>query len=54
MKNEFELKVLSKLFYEDYPNSIYPEILTKKERPYTCLMFEINDSTNKARSLELS
>jgi len=42
MERDFELETLSKEFYTDYPNNRYNEILTKKDRPYTCLMFEIH------------
>lgn len=44
-KTEFEVKVLSQTFYNDYPHKKYNEILNKKARPYTCIMFEIDDGT---------
>lgn len=43
MNTDFELKILSNDFYVNYPSSRYKEILTKKERPYTCLMFDVNE-----------
>ena len=37
---EYTAKIyhLSSKFYNDYPNIHYPEILTKRERPYACLL----------------
>lgn len=37
---KFYIKKLSSKFYEDYPQKIYEEILSKKDRPYTCLMIQ--------------
>lgn len=34
---------LSSEFYSNYPRDIYPEILHKETRPYTCLMIETDD-----------
>lgn len=38
MNFSFSVRNLSQAFYNDYPASEYPEILTKNGRPYTCLM----------------
>lgn len=35
-----EIYSLSSQFYKDYPNSQYPEIVTKIGRPYSCLLIE--------------
>lgn len=38
---DFQLYRLSKTFYEDFPKSVFPEILRKQERPYNCFVVEI-------------
>ena len=40
--NEFDYQVLhlSNLFYSDYPNPPYGEILTKNKRSYNCLLIQ--------------
>lgn len=40
MEYTAEIYNLSQQFYEDYPNSLYPEILLKNNRPYSCLLIE--------------
>ncbi len=37
-----EIRRLSSQFYIDYPHSLYPEILTKINRNYNIVIFEIN------------
>lgn len=37
----YEIKMLSEQFYNDYPHDCYQEILTKKERSYDVVLFEI-------------
>ncbi len=34
---------LSSEFYAAYPNTCYPEIVVKKDRPYSCLLIEYMD-----------
>ena len=34
---------LSQSFYAAYPNTQYPEIMRKDERPYTCLLIETRE-----------
>lgn len=41
---DVEIRSLSANFYNDYPASKYPEILSKSGRPYTCLLIEVSDS----------
>ena len=43
MEYRAELCRLSEVFYDAYPASEYPEILTKNQRPYTCLTIETHD-----------
>lgn len=43
MEYSVDLCCLSPEFYSNYPEDIYPEILSKEARPYTCLMIETND-----------
>ena len=40
--NEFDYQVLhlSRLFYSDYPNPPYKEIVRKDSRPYNCLLIQ--------------
>lgn len=38
ISNEFYIKKLSKKFYQRYPQKIYTEILSKEDRPYSCLL----------------
>lgn len=42
---EFDSKVylLSSRFANDYPLSLYPELMYKQGRPYTCLLIETHD-----------
>ena len=35
---EFCIKKLSKKFYQRYPSKMYEEILSKEDRPYSCLL----------------
>lgn len=42
---EFKILKLSDEFYRAYPEKRFKEILRKKERPYSCIVFELrNDS----------
>lgn len=41
MNYDFQLVRLTSLFYQDYPHSSYPEILSKNSRIYNCFLFEI-------------
>lgn len=38
-----ELSLLSSKFTQDYPPAVYPELLHKHGRPYTCLLIESHD-----------
>lgn len=40
MQYDVHICRLSKEFYNDYPATEYPEILTKANRPYTCLVLQ--------------
>lgn len=40
---DVEVCHLSQDFYDAYPESKYPEIMTKDKRPYTCLLIETYD-----------
>lgn len=42
MKYDFELYKLSNQFFVDYPPNIYPEILSKPNRPHYCLLIDIH------------
>ena len=35
---EFYIKKLSKKFHQRYPSKMYEEILSKEDRPYSCLL----------------
>ena len=39
-----EIYNLSARFYADYPQTQYPEIVTKRDRPYSCLLIEYLDN----------
>lgn len=41
--NEYEIWKLSSSFYNDYPESQYPEILRKSGRPYNVIVFETKE-----------
>lgn len=41
MSKKYEIRLLSKQFYEDHPHKQFPQILVKKMRPYAC--WEIPD-----------
>lgn len=43
MEYESELSLLSSKFTQDYPPAVYPELLHKHGRPYTCLLIESHD-----------
>ena len=43
MGKYYEIRRLSKLFFEDYPSERYPELLCKENRPYMVLLVKIND-----------
>jgi len=34
---------LSSKFYNDYPETLYPELMSKDNRPYTCLLIETKE-----------
>lgn len=38
-----EIYTLTNEFYFDYPHHKYPEILRKKNRPYSCLLIEYRE-----------
>ena len=38
-----EIYKLSTKFYIDYPETQYPELMKKDNRPYTCLLIETKD-----------
>ena len=40
MNCDFEVCKLSNDFFNDYPISKYPELLTKDSRPYNCLLID--------------
>lgn len=40
----FELRRLSPLFYENYPETLYPEMEHKQNRPYMVLLVKIGDN----------
>lgn len=42
MQYEYQIYRLSDKFYADYPYKLYPEILYKKQRPYNCILVDIN------------
>lgn len=41
VSKKYEIRLLSKQFYEDHPHKQFPQILVKKMRPYAC--WEIPD-----------
>lgn len=43
MEYKSELSLLSSKFTQDYPPAVYPELLHKHGRPYTCLLIESHD-----------
>lgn len=43
MEYDFELCLLSPKFIQDYPLNIYPELMYKQGRPYTCLLIDSHD-----------
>lgn len=43
MEYDSEVRKLSEDFYADYPENLYPEILRKDERPYTCLLIDVHE-----------
>ena len=42
--NEYDVCILSKNFYDRYPEKEYPEILNKNNRPYLVLLVKINEN----------
>ena len=40
MEFDVEIRRLSPKFAQDYPNSKYPELMYKNDRPYTCLLID--------------
>ena len=45
MKKQFNLNKLSSKFFTDFPNTNYPELEFKKNRPYVILVCKINEIT---------
>ena len=43
MDFDVEICQLSEEFYKAYPEELYPEIMIKDNRPYTCLLIETHD-----------
>ena len=43
MGNKVEISRLSEKFYQDYPSSVYPEILNKEARSYVCLTIRVRN-----------
>lgn len=41
LKNSYRISKLTDLFYDDYPNPPYEEIMQKRQRAYNCLLFEM-------------
>lgn len=39
-ENDYQILKLTDDFYNDYPNPPYKEILKKKKRAYTCILFQ--------------
>ena len=39
-ESDFQILRLTDLFYDDYPNSEYKEIMIKRQRAYNCLLFQ--------------
>jgi len=39
-ENDYQILRLSDLFYGDYPNSKYREVMIKRKRAYNCLLFQ--------------
>lgn len=37
---DYQIYKLSDIFYDDYPETLYDELLKKNDRPYTCLLIE--------------
>ena len=44
MEYDFDICQLSPAFYAAYPAKQYPEIMRKRNRPYTCLLIELYGS----------
>lgn len=43
MEYRVDVRKLSAMFYQAYPNAEYPEILQKGDRPYTCLLIDMRE-----------
>lgn len=39
-----EIRLLSSRFLADYPAELFPELMTKQGRPYTCLLIDMQDA----------
>lgn len=39
-QNDYQILKLTDVFYKDYPNPPYKEILKKRQRAYNCLLFQ--------------
>ena len=44
MDYDSDLYLLSAKFTQDYPAKIYPELMHKQGRPYTCLLIDTHDN----------
>lgn len=40
MESDYQILHLTELFYHDYPNPPYRELMAKQGRPYNCLLFQ--------------
>lgn len=43
MEYDVEIRQLSQKFANDYPEKIFPELMLKRGRPYTCLLIDTHD-----------
>lgn len=43
MEYEVEIYLLSNKFINDYPQTKYPELMLKEERPYSCLIIDTHE-----------
>ena len=45
VKDKFELRFLSKYFYDEYPQDVFKEMIQKESRPFLVLLIKIKDLT---------
>ena len=45
VKDKFELRFLSKDFYNEYPQKEFKEMIQKESRPFLVLLIKIKDLT---------